>query len=174
MLETHQRHGKARLAATIISLIVVAGIIVLADHLKTKGTAVSSVTTQSTPPVTSSSGSTGSTSTSTGSTSSTNSSGTSFSDGTYNASSDYQVPDGDENIAVSLTLKGGVVTDASVQNSESDPTSASFQEDFASAFKSQVVGKKISGLQIGVVAGASDTSQAFNEAVSQIANKAQG
>ena len=127
MLETYQRHGRARLAATIISVIVIAGIVVLADHLKSKGAAVSGTTTQNTQTaVSSNSGITtpNAPTSSTGTTGSTASNSTT--DGTYNASSNYLVPDGDQSIQVSVTLKDGVVTGASVQNSESDPTSASF------------------------------------------------
>ena len=78
-----------------------------------------------------------------------------------------------ESIQVNLTLKNGVVTDVSIQNSESDRESAAYQQDFASAYKSYVVGKQISGLRLGNVAGASDTTQGFDDAVSKIATQAQ-
>jgi uncharacterized protein with FMN-binding domain len=97
----------------------------------------------------------------------------SYKDGTYTATSNYQVPHGSESIKVNLTLKGGVVTSSSVQNSENNFDSAQFQEGFAATYQSYVVGKKISGLQLGAISGASDTTAGFNEALSQIASQAQ-
>jgi uncharacterized protein with FMN-binding domain len=96
-----------------------------------------------------------------------------YKDGTYAATSKYSVPPGEESIQVTLTLSGGTITDASIQNSENDPESAQFQEDFATSYKSSVVGKKIAVLHLGNIAGASDTAQAFNDALSQITTKAQ-
>lgn len=97
----------------------------------------------------------------------------SFKDGAYTASSDYYVPHGAENISVTLSIKNGVVTNSSISNSETNPESAQFQEDFASQYKSYVVGKSISGLRLSYVAGASDTAQGFNDAVQQIQTQAQ-
>ncbi|HSX53157.1 MAG TPA: hypothetical protein VLF90_02185 [Patescibacteria group bacterium] len=100
------------------------------------------------------------------------SSPSSFKDGTYTASVDYFVPPGQETIQINLTIKGGIVTGSSVQNSENNPTSAQFQQDFAAEYKSMVVGKNINGLRLFSVAGASDTTQGFNNAVQQIQNQA--
>ena len=113
------------------------------------------------------------TTTNTGSSSTATTANGTYKDGTYTASSSYFVPHSNESIAVSVTLKGGVVTDVSVQNSEGDGESAAYQEDFTASYKSHVVGKKISGLQLSVIAGASDTTQGFNDALSQINSKAQ-
>lgn len=100
-----------------------------------------------------------------------NSSG--YKNGTYTASSDYYVPHGYESIAVSLTVNNGTVSDVSIQNSENNGTSAFFQENFSGVYKSQVVGRKLSGLQISDVSGASDTTRAFNTALNQIENQVQ-
>jgi uncharacterized protein with FMN-binding domain len=94
-------------------------------------------------------------------------------DGTYSATASYFVPPGQESIKVSLTLSGGTITDVSVVNSENDHDSAEFQADFTDGYKTKVVGQKISGLQISSVAGASDTTDGFNEALSQIQSEAQ-
>jgi uncharacterized protein with FMN-binding domain len=179
MQTTYQQQAKKKLVATVISLVIIAGIVLYANHLKTIGVktatthmpSASSATTASSTPSSPSSNNSSASTASSSSNASTNTSG--YKDGTYTASSDYYVPHGDENIQVSLTLTGGVITNVSVQNSEADPTSASFQESFASAYKSYVVGTKISGLQLSVVSGASDTTQGFNDALSQIASKAQ-
>jgi hypothetical protein len=168
MLTTYQKQAKRKLIATVVTLLVIAGVIVMINHLKDDDSTVAAHTTPSTPAAQSASGSTGASTTSpqplanpTGSTSTSK-------NGTYTATSNYYVPDGSESIKVSLKVSNGVVTDASVQNSESDPTSARYQEDFAAAYKSAVVGQKISGLQLDVISGASDTTQGFNDALSQI------
>ncbi len=96
-----------------------------------------------------------------------------YKDGSYTATSNYFVPHGSEAIKVNATLQSGVVASISVSNSENDFDSASYQESFSTAYKSHVLGKKINGLQLDVIAGASDTTQAFNEALSRIASKAQ-
>jgi uncharacterized protein with FMN-binding domain len=171
MLRTYERNSRLKLTATVLAVLVVAGVVVLADHFKSQSSkaATSSAISVSTTP----SNTTGRPSaSSTGSTSASSPSG-SYKDGTYTASGNYRVPHGSESIQVSLTLKDGVVASSSVQNSENDFDSAQFQEEFAAAYKNYVVGKKISGLQIGVIAGASDTTAGFNEALSQIASQAQ-
>lgn len=183
MLETYQRQAKQRLIATITSIVVIAGFVLYVDHLQTLNAAKVSSTAQtstqaaptpppsSTNPVSSSSTATPPTS---NSSSGSSSSSTSAKDGTFTAASTYYVPHSEEEIKVSLTLKNGIITDSSVENSEGDRTSAMFQEDFAASYKSYVVGKNISGLQIGIVSGASDTTQAFNDALGRIASQVQG
>lgn len=171
MLNVYEQHSRRKLIATILSIIVIAGVVVFADHIKNTNPAAGSTLTQ-----TQSSSPTNPTTTSTPSsanptTGPTNSS--IYKDGSFAATSDYSVPHGSESIQVSLTLKGGVITDASIQNSEGNPESASYQQDFTSTYKNYVVGKKISGLRLGIVAGASDTTQGFDDALSQIASKAQ-
>lgn len=185
MLETYHTQAKRKLAATVVSLIIIAGIVVYVDHsgslrsANTSGTAQTAASTSTTAPSSSgsSSGSSDSSSSSSSSGSSSNSStssgSSSYKDGSYSATADYYVPHGDESIQVMVKLQNGVITDASIQNSEGDPESARFQEDFAASYKSYVVGKSISSLQLGVISGASDTTQGFEDALSQIASKAQ-
>lgn len=184
MPTTYQKQAKLKLITTLISVVVVAGIVVVIDHLQAKSSSAASSlvrassnnapTTQS--PTSSSTG-LGTTQAQTNSSNSVNSStGTSssgYKDGTFIASSSYYVPHGNENIQVSLTINSGVITNVSIQNSEGDHTSARYQEDFNAVYKNYVVGKKISGLQLSVVSGASDTTQGFNDALSQITSKAQ-
>lgn len=104
---------------------------------------------------------------------STNPAAPSYKDGTYNATAYYYVPHGEESIGVTITVANGIVTNSSVQNSETNPESAQFQLYFTSQYKSQVVGKSLKGLQISYVAGASDTSQGFNAALVRIQSQAQ-
>ena len=95
-----------------------------------------------------------------------------YKDGTYSATSDYYVPHGYEEIQVSLMIKNGIVTDSSVKNSENNRESAQYQQAFTSSYKSYVTGKNISGLNLSYVAGASDTTQGFDDAVSKIQSQA--
>lgn len=183
MLETYHKQAKRKLVATLVSLVIIAGIVVFIDHshaLTANKTAITTTASSQTATSGASTGSSGTSSNSSSSGSSGSSTGgastassNSYKDGSYSATADYYVPHGDESIEVNLTLQNGVITAASIQNSENDRESAFFQEDFVSAYKSYVVGKSISGLQLNVVSGASDTTQGFNDALSQIASKAQ-
>lgn len=165
----YQHRSKAKLAVAVAAIIVIAGIILVLNHAKSDADHSDAATTQSTAMTTpddtaaSSDDATVDTTTSSGS----------YTDGTYSATSEYFVPHGEETIKVSLTVKNGVVTDSSIENSEYDHDSALFQEEFADEYKSQVVGKALSSLSLRTIAGASDTTQGFNDAVSQIRDKAQ-
>ncbi len=166
MLEPYEQKSRVRLVTTVVAILVVAGAVLLADHLKSQGAGSGSVAQTATT-------TTDTTSTdSTAANSATSGSGVAK-DGTYNDSESYSVPHGSEQIEVSVTVKDGVVTDASVKNSANDFDSAQYQEEFTAGYKTKVVGKKISGLQISVIAGASDTTQGFNDALSRIAAKAE-
>jgi uncharacterized protein with FMN-binding domain len=158
MLEPYETNGKKKLTGIVAGVLLLGGAVIGADWLRGKSVASSGTTTApeaSTPAATPQ--------TSTGG----------FKDGTFSATSTYRVPHGSESIRVTLTLRGGVVTNSTVQNSENDRESASYQEDFASQYQSGVVGQKISDLNLDSVAGASDTTSGFNEAVAQIAQQAQ-
>lgn len=168
-MDAYERHSKRKLFATVVAVLVIAGVVLLADHIKTTGAqsetsqqiAATTAPTETTPTSTDSSGA------------STTVSDGSIKDGSYSATSDYQVPHGEESIKVNVTLSGGTITNISIQNSENDGDSAFYQEEFASSYKSAVVGKKISGLSLSNIAGASDTTAGFNQALEQIASQAQ-
>lgn len=172
MLNVYEQHSRRKLIATILAVVVIAGAVVFADHFKEANEADKSQTAQTSASTTPSED-TATNSTSTApTTDSTSTTGVAYKDGSYSASSSYYVPHGNETIDVNLTLQDGVITDVSIQNSEGDRESAEYQEDFASVYKSYVVGKKIDGLRLGNVAGASDTTEGFDNAISQIASKA--
>ena len=95
-----------------------------------------------------------------------------YKDGTYTSMNQYYVPHGYESIKVTLTVKSGIITDSTIFNSENNRESQIFQEDFVSVYKSYVVGKNIDGLNLSVVAGASDTTSGFNNAVTAIQDQA--
>jgi hypothetical protein len=171
-MKTYEQHSTGKLTATLLSVMVIAGLVVIVDQIKSDtytatnhshttsapatAVAVTPVTPTAAapaaanpPPVASG-----------------------YTDGTFKATSDYYVPSGDETVQVTVTLRNGSISDASIKNSETNSVSSRYQEDFASVYKSYVVGKKISRLQIGAIAGASYTSQGFSDAISQIAAKA--
>lgn len=159
-------HNKQKIAAGIGALLV---IVLLSTYVAASSNQKSSTaTTASTPTTTTTSTPAETTNTPTATTTS-----TTYKDGTYSASSSYYVPHGSEDIKVTITVKSGVITDSAIVNSESDRESAAYQEDFASEYKSYVVGKNIDGLQLSYVAGASDTTQGFNDALSNIRTQAQ-
>lgn len=170
MLDTYEKQPRNKLTVTIVAVLVVASIVLAADYLKThrSDTADDAVTTTQS----SSTASTSSAAPTTGSSTTATTSGT-YKDGTYTASETYRVPHGTESITVSATLQDGAVTATTVKNSENDFDSARYQEDFSAGYKSHVVGKKIDGLSISIIAGASDTTEAFNNALEQIASQAQ-
>lgn len=72
------------------------------------------------------------------------------------------------NITVSMTLSGDTVTDTDVlYNGETSPSTPS-HSGFDSAYADEVIGKDISEVNLSRVGGASLTSAAFNDAVSDI------
>ncbi|MCU1579463.1 MAG: FMN-binding protein [Rhodoglobus sp.] len=91
-----------------------------------------------------------------------------YKDGTYTESADYQAPSGTETVDVTLTLASGVVTAVTVQGHANDPQAKLHQGQFASGIAAVVVGKNINDLQVDKVGGSSLTSGGFNAAVEEI------
>lgn len=180
MLATYERHAKQKLVATILSVIVIAGAVAIIDRMRAHdNTGSSSLATQTTSRATTTAQPTGTTTGNSNSNTSAAASGSAtgtptatYKNGSYTATSDYFVPHGSETIQVKLTLQNDVITDVSIQNSESDRDSAEYQSQFTASYKTHVVGKKIDGLQLHVIAGASETTQGFNDALVQIASQA--
>lgn len=96
-----------------------------------------------------------------------------FNDGTYSATGSYQTPGGTERVGVKVTLKDGVVTDANLTEMGQTGEAQEYQSRFASGYKAQVVGKKVSEIKLDRVAGSSLTSGGFNDAINDIAKQAQ-
>lgn len=163
-------NSKQKAMAGLVALVVI-GLLAIGVGAYNSQQNGQGVATASTPSTTSAS--TGTSATTTDTTSSAATTSSSYKDGTYTSSSTYYVPHGSESIKVTLTVKSGVVTDSQIENSEGDRESAQYQEDFASVYKSQVVGKNIGNLQLSYVAGASDTTQGFNDALATIRTQAQ-
>lgn len=95
-----------------------------------------------------------------------------YKDGTYSVTSSYGSPAGPEDLGVSLTIKNDVVVDANITNKAGDRTSVNFQNKFISGYKTQVIGKNIDSIKLGVVSGSSLTPNGFNTAVANIKTQA--
>ncbi|HEY1063732.1 MAG TPA: hypothetical protein VGE30_00360 [Candidatus Saccharimonadales bacterium] len=98
---------------------------------------------------------------------------TTYADGTYEATGNYMTPGGTEKIAVSITVKNGVITATSATNEATDIEAKDHQQDFIGHYKSEVVGKKLSEISLDRISGSSLTAQGFNDAIQQIRNKAE-
>ena len=92
----------------------------------------------------------------------------SYKDGVYSVTGNYTSPGGPEDIAVSLTLKDGVVTDSTVVSNATRPESVRYQKLFVDNYKSQVVGKSLDSLVLDKVSGSSLAPKGFNDAVEKV------
>ena len=162
-------HKKIGISIALAVIIIVA--VIIAFSMKGSGSNMAPSTTAddtTTTSVATSSAATTSTSTST-----TTVASSPYKDGTYTATGSYMSPGGADKIGVTLTIKNGVVTDASVAPMPGDHMSQRYQTMFASGYTTYVVGKNLSDLNVGKVSGSSLTPQGFNDAVAQIRAQAQ-
>lgn len=94
--------------------------------------------------------------------------------GTYSATISYSVPHGSNSIAVDVTVDAsGTITDVSDDHSYSDHESGWYIESFDSELSGAVVGQNISSLSLSRLGGASLTTQAFDQALSNILSQSQ-
>ena len=96
----------------------------------------------------------------------------SYKDGTYSADGTYVSPGGQEEIAVTLTVKSNLITAVTVKSVRADSEAAEYQSRFASGISSVAVGKSLATLNVATVAGSSLTSQGFNAALATIRSNA--
>ena len=96
-----------------------------------------------------------------------------YKDGTYTTTEGYDTPEGTESIGISITLANDVITSTSATKMSRSRESRAYQEDFIASYASLVVGKKITDLKLGIVAGASLTTIGFNQALDTIRAQAQ-
>lgn len=96
-----------------------------------------------------------------------------YQDGTYQATGKYISPGGEREIAVSITLEGGMVTASTFEGFATDPASKRFQGEFAEGFQPLVVGKNIDELDLQKVSGSSLTPKGFMDALESIKTQAQ-
>jgi uncharacterized protein with FMN-binding domain len=96
-----------------------------------------------------------------------------YKDGTYTADGSYVSPGGQEEIAVTITVKSDLITAVSVKTVEADVEAAQYEAQFASGISGVAVGKNLATLSVGTVAGSSLTSRGFNVALTAIRSKAE-
>lgn len=91
-----------------------------------------------------------------------------YKDGTYTESANYQSPNGTETVDVTVTLADDVITAVTVVGHGESPDSKHYQGEFIANISSVVVGKDIDSISVSKVAGSSLTSGGFNTAVEAI------
>ena len=98
-----------------------------------------------------------------------------YADGQYAASESYGVVDGvieEDSIDVTATLQGGVITDVSVTGHPLLTQSHDYMQGFVNEISGAVVGRSVEDAHVTALAGASKTSNAFNDAIDDIASQA--
>jgi uncharacterized protein with FMN-binding domain len=91
-------------------------------------------------------------------------------DGVYTATGQYG--GGPSFVTVTVTLKGGAVTEVQVKPHATVARSLELQQRFAAAVPHVVVGKPIETIKVGKLAGSSHTPDGFNAAIQQIRDQA--
>jgi hypothetical protein len=76
----------------------------------------------------------------------------------------YRTPDGSASVTFSATVKGGVIT-AATSTTRAGGTSGYYQDAFAQQLAGAVIGKKIAGLNLSAIGGASLTTASFEQFV---------
>lgn len=96
-----------------------------------------------------------------------------YKDGTYDFSLSYRVPAGNmEKVASTITLTNDTVTVVKNSNEANNRTSREYQADFEAKIQAATIGKKIDSLNLDAVGGASLTTKAFVQGISQIQSQA--
>ncbi|MEG9227493.1 FMN-binding protein [Aeromicrobium sp. Sec7.5] len=98
---------------------------------------------------------------------------TTFAAGDYAAEGSYQTPGGQQSVEVDLTLaEDGTISAVTVTPQADGGNSEQFQKKFAGGIADEVVGTKISELDVSKVSGSSLTSSGFNAAIDKIVDEA--
>ena len=91
-----------------------------------------------------------------------------YKDGTYTVVTDYMSPAGKESLGVKLGIKNDKISALSVNNLAENKVSSNYQNKFIANIQSVVIGQALDTLKIGVVSGASLTSNGFNTALANV------
>lgn len=159
------------IVALVVTMLLVGGVVYAKNAGKTEDADTSVATTDSNPTTTTPS-TTEDTTTSDDTDTAAPVATSAFKDGTYTASGSYATPESTEKITVTVTLKNDVIVDTSATANATKSDSKKYQARFISGYKSLVVGKKISDVQLDSVSGSSLTSNGFNKALDQIEQQA--
>lgn len=96
-----------------------------------------------------------------------------YKDGTYTETGSFYTPDGTESMDVTITLADGLITDVSLDYSSIyNRESYMYTNMFSQNIDSYAVGQSIDGLSLRRVAGASLTTDGFNNALEIIRSDA--
>ena len=95
---------------------------------------------------------------------------TTYTDGAHTSNITYRAPENSNHtMAVTLTLKGDIVTASSITyGGDKVGESSQYQNRFMNAYQAQVIGKKLDSIKLSRVSGASLTTGGFNDAVAKI------
>lgn len=95
-----------------------------------------------------------------------------YMNGIYTVLQKYTVEGKQDSITVQLTIQNDYASDLTDTYTYSSTKSKSYQDSFESKIRSLIVGKAINNISVSRVGGASVTTDAFNQAFSQIKNNA--
>jgi uncharacterized protein with FMN-binding domain len=95
-----------------------------------------------------------------------------YTDGSYTATGSYQTPESVEELTVTVTLAGDVVTAVEVTGNPTKAESRQYQSEFIGGIADVVVGEDIDDLAVSRVAGSSLSSGGFNNAIEDIKSQA--
>ena len=97
---------------------------------------------------------------------------TKYKDGQYTSTVSYDVPKHSNTISITVTLSSDSITSVTAKNSYSDRESREYIDDFMAKLSSAIVSKKLDNAQLSRLAGASSTTDAYNDAITKIASQA--
>lgn len=86
---------------------------------------------------------------------------------TYQTTVNYEVPEKNQTLTLSLTLQNNIVINSVVTQSMHGK-SREYQEDFEKSYKVKIIGKNINDINLSRIGGASLTTNAFNQAINII------
>ena len=95
-----------------------------------------------------------------------------YKDGNYAGKGSYYTPGGRGSIALNITIKADIITDASIEMGAAGGVSIQYQDAFNAAYKDSVVSKNVNDVSLSRVAGASLTTDGFNVVLDQIKSDA--
>ncbi len=98
--------------------------------------------------------------------------GSVYKNGTYSVTGSYVSPGGNEDLPVTVTLNGDLISDVNVTVGATRKESVYWQEKFIADYKILVVGKKINEVKLTKVSGSSLTPKGFMDALAKIETQA--
>lgn len=91
-----------------------------------------------------------------------------YADGTFEATGNYQSPNGAETVGVSLDLVDGIIQAVTVTPNPSNATTERYQGIFRDNIAAEIIGVPLAEVKVDRVAGSSLTGGGFNDALDQI------